>query len=205
MWVISEYLGNKEVSGRGLFWWTRIIQKFDLRDRVWMGERCQISPENSQKFYLAIKASHLPVGSEGKNANLPVRTAGSLGQNLKPVSSRLEVECDPLEIFGCSTDVYLIWWQQSFSSYIIRTKSSSAHISSIKPHFISSNLDCIKITDINFQRLYISQYTIWGAINPYPTAFPYGNGMVLHFYQQQESSTTKTVHKVINRGLKAYV
>ena len=42
-------------------------------------------------------------------------------------------------------------------------------------------------------------------INPYPTAFPYGNGMVLHFYQQQESSTTKTVHKVINRGLKAYV
>ena len=42
-------------------------------------------------------------------------------------------------------------------------------------------------------------------VNPYPTVFPYGNGMVLHFYQQQESSTTKTVHKVINRGLKAYV
>ena len=42
-------------------------------------------------------------------------------------------------------------------------------------------------------------------IKPYPTAFPYGNGMVLHFYQQQESSTTKTVHKVINRGLKTYV
>ena len=41
--------------------------------------------------------------------------------------------------------------------------------------------------------------------NPYPTAFPYGNGMVIHFYQQQESSTTKTVHKVINKGLKAYV
>ena len=43
------------------------------------------------------------------------------------------------------------------------------------------------------------------ANNPYPTAFPYGNGMALHFYQQQESSTTKTVHKVINKGLKAYV
>ena len=42
-------------------------------------------------------------------------------------------------------------------------------------------------------------------INPYPTAFPYGNGMVLHFYQQQESSTTKTVHKVINKVLKTYV
>ena len=40
------------------------------------------------------------------------------------------------------------------------------------------------------------------CINPYPTAFPYGNGMVLHFYQQQESSTTKTVHKVINKGLR---
>ena len=43
------------------------------------------------------------------------------------------------------------------------------------------------------------------GFNPYPTAFPYGNGMVLHFYQQQESSTTKTVHKVINKGLKTYV
>ena len=43
------------------------------------------------------------------------------------------------------------------------------------------------------------------VINPYPTAFPYGNGMVLHFYQQQESSTTKTVHKVINKRLKACV
>jgi len=41
--------------------------------------------------------------------------------------------------------------------------------------------------------------------NPYPTAFPYGNGMVLHFYQQLESSKTKTVHKFINKGLKAYV
>ena len=45
----------------------------------------------------------------------------------------------------------------------------------------------------------------WVVFNPYPTAFLYGNGMVLHFYQQQESSTTKTVHKVINKGLKAYV
>ena len=42
-------------------------------------------------------------------------------------------------------------------------------------------------------------------LKPYPTAFPYGNGMVLHFYQQQESSTTKTVHKVIKKGLKTYV
>ena len=49
------------------------------------------------------------------------------------------------------------------------------------------------------------QYRVNRKINPYPTAFPYGNGMVLHFYQQQESSTTKTVHKVINKGLKTYV
>jgi len=41
-------------------------------------------------------------------------------------------------------------------------------------------------------------------LNPYPTAFPYGNGMVLlvHFYQQQESSTTKTVQKSLTRDLK---
>ena len=59
-------------------------------------------------------------------------------------------------------------------------------------------------------KFYISQNdniqpTLTLSYNPYPTAFPYGNGMVLHFYQQQESSTTKTVHKVINKGLKAYV
>ena len=45
----------------------------------------------------------------------------------------------------------------------------------------------------------------YDVVNPYPTAFPYGNGIVLHFYQQQESSMTKTVHKVINKGLKTYV
>ena len=43
------------------------------------------------------------------------------------------------------------------------------------------------------------------CFNPYSTAFPYGNGMVLHFYQQQESSTTKTLHNFINKGLKKYV
>ena len=47
--------------------------------------------------------------------------------------------------------------------------------------------------------------SVTSLVNPYPTAFPYGNGMVLHFYQQQDSSTTKTVHKVINKGLKTYV
>ena len=52
----------------------------------------------------------------------------------------------------------------------------------------------------NFLQLFIIM-----RINPYPTAFPYGNGVVLHFYQQQDSSTTKTVHKVINKGLKTYV
>ena len=51
----------------------------------------------------------------------------------------------------------------------------------------------------------ISRQTSAVQINHYPTAFPYGNGMVLHFYHQQESSTTKTVHKVINKGLKTYV
>ena len=52
--------------------------------------------------------------------------------------------------------------------------------------------------------LYLQPFLTFITI-PYPTAFPYGNGMVLHFYQQQESSATKTVHKVINKGLKAYV
>ena len=58
---------------------------------------------------------------------------------------------------------------------------------------------------IKYLKLYISYANSYFLLNPYPTAFPYGNGMVLHFYQQQESSTTKTVHKVINKGLKTYV
>ena len=61
-------------------------------------------------------------------------------------------------------------------------------------------------------RMFISVFTrtcphvpVLSQINPYHKEFPYRNGMVLHFYQQQESSTTKTVHKVINKGLKTYV
>ena len=55
------------------------------------------------------------------------------------------------------------------------------------------------------RKIYLSSFLDPENLNPYPTAFPYGNGMVLHFYQQQESSTNKTVHKVINKGLKTYV
>ena len=70
-------------------------------------------------------------------------------------------------------------------------------------------LHCLSCsTLVVFRMNWLLDYTfifIGVSLNPYPTAFPYGNGMVLHFYQQQESSTTKTVHKVINKGLKTYV
>ena len=80
-------------------------------------------------------------------------------------------------------------------------------------------MDCLGDQEINGMIIIVIKYitmklvtrinavasTLEQNINPYPTAFPYGNGMVLHFYQQQESSTTKTVHKVINWGLKTYV
>ena len=56
-----------------------------------------------------------------------------------------------------------------------------------------------------FYALNLENLLQFQRFNPYPTAFPYGNSMFLHFYQQQESSTTKTVHKVINKGLKTYV
>ena len=75
--------------------------------------------------------------------------------------------------------------------------------------FFSANGLC-SLTDCSMRKYSNFSAAKWKIeenlqINPYPTAFPYGNGMVLHFYQQQESSTTKTVHKVINKGLKAYV
>ena len=64
-----------------------------------------------------------------------------------------------------------------------------------------------ELTDWALEHIEVNKQNLFSFyfINPYPTAFPYGNGMVLHFYQQQESSTTKTVHKVINKGLKVYV
>ena len=70
-----------------------------------------------------------------------------------------------------------------------------------------TNLDkfCPRLSHHFPERRQTSLNAITKVINPYTTAFPYGNGMVLHFYQQQESSTTKTVHKVINKGLKTYV
>ena len=77
-------------------------------------------------------------------------------------------------------------------------------------YILCPQLPLVVLTSSFFYGLFYSKYIKCGdrggtVINPYPTAFPYGNGMVLHFYQQQESSTTKTVHKVINKGLKTYV
>ena len=76
--------------------------------------------------------------------------------------------------------------------------------------YIISKKNTNKVFKVDIRLLYTRKilaplHPIVTKIYPYPTAFPYGNGMVLHFYQQQESSTTKTVHKVINKGLKTYV
>ena len=64
-----------------------------------------------------------------------------------------------------------------------------------------------RLSSVKLRKAFKSGQSIFevNMFNPYPTAFPYGNGMVLHFYQQQESSTTKTIHKVIIKGLKTYV
>ena len=74
------------------------------------------------------------------------------------------------------------------------------HLHSISLH--RKNLKFVRVVFIEVTMLNKKRFS---AFNPYPTAFPYVNGMVLHFFQQQESSTTKTVHKVINKGLKTYV
>ena len=72
-------------------------------------------------------------------------------------------------------------------------------------HYIYYGLYMLNYTPISLMKTHFLNAKLNYYFNPYPTAFPYGNGMVLHFYQQQESSTTKTVHKVINKRLKAYV
>jgi len=79
----------------------------------------------------------------------------------------------------------------------LSSNSTKNHFNTIILLYLISNASVVSFLNT------IDHQTQW--FNPYPTAFPYGNGMVLHFYQQQESSTTKTVHKVVNKGLKAYV
>ena len=94
-------------------------------------------------------------------------------------------------------------------------KSKVFYSASLKQHVAASedhphnrttfklHLRCTLKFKLYIHEKVLLQYCLY--INTYPTAFPYGNGTVLHFYQQQESSTTKTVHKVINKGLKSYV
>ena len=80
-------------------------------------------------------------------------------------------------------------------------------LDTVKRNFrwVADQLDLLTPDTNSLVIMIFKQSNYISCINPYPTAFPYGNGMVLHFYQQQESSTTKTVHKVINKGLKTYV
>ena len=107
-----------------------------------------------------------------------------------------EVSLDMLEIpiqvcAGISVSVPLLFLVCLKKKYVT---GSSWKLVSFMPSYHVGEISCYTLTRFQVFRL-----------NPYPTAFPYGNGMVLHFYQQQESSTTKTVHKVINKGLKTYV
>ena len=94
------------------------------------------------------------------------------------------------------------------TKYIIWGPKQSNNLAPPKPIFLkvfrSIRLDDLLTTECQSFQNYGSRIKL-AQINPYPTAFPYGNGMVLHFYRQQESSTTKTVHKVINKRLKTYV
>ena len=50
----------------------------------------------------------------------------------------------------------------------------------------------------NFNQKHIALF----VLNPYPTAFPYGNGMVLHFYQQKRAARPKLYTKSLTRDLK---
>ena len=85
----------------------------------------------------------------------------------------------------------------------VSLKNDEPKIPDNTPLLENVNMQVLHIENCSLNIILLSSFV--GFVNPYPTAFPYGNGMVLHFYQQQESSTTKTAHKVINKRLKAYV
>ena len=161
------------------------------------------------------------------------RTWFSSGRFLKsiacPVVIRVVASC-----FACKESCLLFWKPELRFHYCTLFWASWTHATTshpsrkyilILPSHLRLGLSCWLVSGLpiktpnaflvsrRFPTLYshlvlldlIRLIIIFGDINPYPTAFPYGNGMVLHFYQQQDSSTTKTVHKVINKGLKTYV
>ena len=102
-------------------------------------------------------------------------------------------------------------WVQWAARHFVFVHSAYTYIQVYRYHFRGNHnvwsdiLSLFVSLNTNQMQTYYLKYTSGRHINPYRTAFPYGNGMVLHFYQQQESSTTKTIHRVINKGLKAYV
>ena len=100
--------------------------------------------------------------------------------------------------------VFMIYLHHKFpppGHHISPSNAKPSIYSMLLPHCISFYTNITKAA-ISFTYMLSHKFSA-SYINPYPTAFPYGNGTVLHFYQQQESSRTKTVHKVINKGLKS--
>ena len=106
-----------------------------------------------------------------------------------------------ITIFQIQKKLITWWWDLEIGTNV-ELYSKLLNIFPLKLQYIFSLIIVIIINNKSYFTTNADNHNI---LNPYPTAFPYGNGMVLHFYQQQESSTTKTVHKVINKGLKAYV
>ena len=149
--------------------------------------RC-ISLETAQESYWDYSWASLKMEAE-KSSEFLVLVYGVIFQNSgKSISINMTSNQ-----YICSSHEWAMLWEVIFQENVcgvgtLRTKNafSDSHITHSTEHTTSHGW-------------------LLPVINPYPTAFPYGNGMVLHFYQQQESSTTKTVHKVINRGLKTYV
>ena len=101
------------------------------------------------------------------------------------------------EVLCVKTWVYLCYWSLYWRYVMLLMWYEMRPKKQLTKHKKWGSLCVLSGTDWGWRN------SCW--FNPYPTAFPYGNGMVLHFYQQQESSTTKTVHKVINKRLKTYV
>ena len=114
------------------------------------------------------------------------------------VAGRSLVHRDPTEcgVPDCDLETSIMRFRPTSAVEPWREKTSQNVLQKKKKNKITP-IFSHKITEILFKKK--------NDINPYPTAFPYGNGMVLYFYQQQESSTTKSVNKVINKRLKTYV
>ena len=84
----------------------------------------------------------------------------------------------------CPSQPSALWIRE-----VTLTLDACNHSSTLHPPQVPMALHDLNTMWIPVREIHCSLSNSERWINPYPTAFPYGNGMVLHFYQHDQNCT----------------